>query len=185
MSQTQSTYKEKGIPSLMEKFAYPNVMAVPKIEKVVLNTGIGKTVGVKTGEDYRKFLEEVENHLSLVGGQKAATTKAKKSIAAFKLREGSVSGMKITLRGQKMYDFLDRFVHVVLPRSRDFRGMNPDSIDGQGNLTIGVKELIFFPEIAPENIRNQFGLEIVITTSAKTKEEGLELLKLVGFPFSK
>ena len=185
MAQTQDTYKKVGIPSLMDKFQYPNIMSVPKIDKCVLNTGIGKTVGQKTGEDGRKFIEEVSNHLSMIGGQKPAQTKAKQSIAGFKLREGTLSGMKITLRGPKMYDFLDRLINVAIPRQRDFRGIKISSIDGMGNLTIGLKEHIIFPEIDYDKVSKVRGMDIVIVTTANTDEEARELLTQIGMPFQK
>jgi len=170
---------------MMEKFGYKNKMIVPKIEKVVINTGFGKLVATKTGEDQRKTIESIIEDTSTITGQHATTTKAKQSIAGFKLREGTPVGAKVTLRGKRMYDFLERLIHIVLPRSRDFQGINPASVDERGNLSIGMKEHVFFPEISLEKIRNIFGLEITVTTTAKTREEGLELLRRLGFPIRK
>ena len=185
MSQTADKYKKEAIPALLEKFSYPNVMAVPKIDKVVINTGIGRVVGQKTGEDLRNFLAEVTGNISEIAGQHAVLTEAKQSIAGFKLREGSTNGAKVTLRGPRMNDFLDRLITIVFPRSRDFRGLKTGSVDATGNLTLGLPELIFFPEILPEKIRNPFGIAIIVHTTAKTHKEGLALLRLVGFPFQK
>lgn len=185
MSLLKEKYIKDVIPALKERFDYGSVMAVPKIEKVTINTGFGKLVSGKTGDDLRKSIEGILGDLSQVAGQKAVATRAKKSIAGFKMREGTAIGAKTTLRGKRMYDFLDRFVHIVLPRSRDFQGIERSSVDGQGNLTIGIKEHIFFPEISPEKIRNMFGLEVTITTTAKTQEEGLELFSQLGFPIKK
>ena len=178
-------YEKKVVAALMQKFGYSSKMAVPKIDKVVINTGFGKLVANKTGDDMRKTIEGILTDTSNVAGQHAMITTAKKSIAGFKLREGVPVGAKATLRGQRMYDFLERLVNIVLPRSRDFQGINLSSIDEEGNLTIGIKEHIFFPEISPEKIRNMFGLEISIVNTAKSREEGLELFTLLGFPFKK
>ena len=181
----RETYEQKAVSALKEKFGYKSRMAVPKIDKVVINTGFGKLIANKTGEDNRKTLEGILGDLSNIAGQHAAVAVAKKSIAGFKLREGVPIGAKVTLRGQRMYDFLERLVKVVLPRSRDFQGISAGSVDKEGNLTIGIKEHIFFPEISPEKIRNMFGLEVSIATTARSKEEGLELFRLLGFPFTK
>ncbi|MCH8986890.1 50S ribosomal protein L5 [Patescibacteria group bacterium] len=178
-------YEKKVITALMQKFDYSNKMAVPKIEKVVINTGFGKLVANKTGDDLRKTIAGILTDTSSVAGQHAVVTLAKKSIAGFKLREGVPMGAKVTLRGQRMYDFLERLVNIVLPRSRDFQGISASSVDEEGNLTLGIKEHIFFPEISPEKIRNMFGLEVSIVNTAKNREEGLELFQLLGFPFQK
>lgn len=178
-------YQKEAIPAMMEKFGYKNKMAVPKIEKVTINTGFGKLISAKTGEEQKKFQEAILGDLSLLAGQRPVLTKAKKSIAAFKLRQGIAIGGRVTLRKQKMYDFLERLIHIALPRSRDFWGIDQKSFDKQGNLTVGVKEHISFPEISPEKVRTIFGFEATITTTAKTREEGMELLKLMGFPIKK
>ncbi|MCH7605050.1 50S ribosomal protein L5 [Patescibacteria group bacterium] len=185
MTRLKEIYEKEVIPAMMEKFGYKNKMEVPKIEKVVVNTGFGKLIAAKTGEDQRKTIESIIEDTSTITGQHATITKAKRSIAGFKLREGTPAGSKVTLRGKRMYDFLERLIHIVLPRSRDFQGINPASVDTEGNLSIGMREHIFFPEISPEKIRNTIGLEITVTTTAKTREEGLELLRLSGFPMKR
>jgi large subunit ribosomal protein L5 len=178
-------YNTEVMSDLQEKVGYKNVMAIPRIEKVVINTGFGRLITSKTGEDYRKTLDGITKDLSSITGQHAALTKAKHSIAGFKLREGTPVGAKVTLRGKRMYDFLDRLIHVVLPRSRDFRGIEFSTVDSQGNLSLGVKEHIFFPEISPEKVKDIFGLQVTAATSARTREEGLELFRLLGVPFKK
>ncbi len=175
-------YKKEVIPKMMKDFGYRNSMAVPKIEKVVLNTGFGKIISEKTSDEQKKIREAVLNDLTLITGQKAILTKAKKAISGFKLRQGTSIGAIVVLRRKKMSDFLDKFIHIVLPRTRDFRGIELKSIDGAGNLTIAVKEHIVFPEILPEKTKFIFGLEVTVTTTTKSKEKGLELLKLLGFP---
>ncbi len=178
-------YKKEAIPKMMEKFGYKSVMAVPKIEKVVVNTGYGKQVAGKTNDEQKKTADFIAEDLTLICGQRAVKTHAKKAIASFKTRQGMAIGAKVTLRGKRMADFLERIIHIVLPRTRDFRGITQESIDRQGNLTFPIKEHIAFPEILPEKARNIFGLEISIATNAKSKEEGLELFKLLGFPIKK
>ncbi len=175
-------YNREVIPAMMEKFGYKSKMAVPKIEKVIINTGFGREVAGKSSEEQKKIIDLILGDLSLISGQKAQVTVAKKSIASFKIREGSPIGTKVTLRGKKMIDFLERLIHIVLPRTRDFQGISPESFDKEGNLTIGIKEHIAFPEILPEKAKNIFGLEVTIVTTAKTREEGIGLLKLLGFP---
>lgn len=175
-------YKKEVVKAMKEKFGYKNEMAVPRIEKVVLNTGFGREITNRTGEDHKKFIDFILDEMSLIGGQKAVKTLAKKSIATFKIRKGMAIGAKVTLRGKKMTDFLERFIHLVLPRTRDFQGISPKSVDGQGNLTTAIKEHIAFPEITPEKARNIFGLEITVVSTAKNKEEALELFRLMGFP---
>lgn len=182
MLRLQELYKKKIIPAMKKKFGYKNAMAVPKIEKVIINTGFGKLITGKSSEEQKKVFDNILNDLSLIAGQRAVITKAKKSIAGFKLRQGMAVGAKVTLRKRKMYNFLDRLIHIALPRSRDFRGIDPKSIDKRGNLTIGLKEQISFPEILPEKTRFIFSFEITVTTTAKTTEQGLEFLKLIGFP---
>jgi len=176
MLRLKEKYQKEVIPQMKEKFGYRNDLAVPKIEKVVINTGIGKF------RQDQKAVEEIERALSLISGQKPVFTLAKKSISSFKIRKGMKVGFKVTLRGQRMYDFLERLIYLALPRSRDFRGIDQKSIDEKGNLTIGIKEHIIFPEISHEEVKTIFGLEISVITNAKRREEGLELLRLIGFP---
>jgi large subunit ribosomal protein L5 len=175
-------YKNEAIPKMMEKFGYKNRMAVPKIEKVVVNTGFGRQIAGKTGDEQQKFADSIIEDLTMICGQKAVKTVAKKSIASFKIRKGMILGAKVTLRGKKMIDFLERLIHLALPRTRDFQGISPKAVDNQGNLTVAVKEHITFPEVLPEKAKNIFGLEITVVSSAKTREEGLELFRLLGFP---
>ena len=178
-------YQKEVIPAMMEKFGYKNKMAAPKIEKVVINTGFGRLVAGKTSDEQKKIQDAIFEDLTLICGQRPVLTRAKKSISSFKIREGMPVGVKATLRGKKMNDFLERLIHIVLPRSRDFRGIAAESFDKERNLTIGIREHIAFPEISPEKAKNIFGLEITVVTTAKTHEEGLELLKLLGFPIQK
>jgi large subunit ribosomal protein L5 len=178
-------YNKEVVLGMQEKFGYKNNMAVPKIEKVIVNTGFGRLISGKSSKDSEKIYKEILDALVLIVGQKPVLTKSKKSISGFKLREGTPIGAKITLRGQKMYDLLERLVFIVLPRTRDFAGLEPSSVDKEGNLTIGIKEHIIFPEISPEKVRKIFGLEITVVNSAKTKEQGLELFRLLGFPIKK
>ncbi|MBT3690546.1 50S ribosomal protein L5 [bacterium] len=172
-------YKKEVVKAMKEKYGYTNDLAVPKITKVVLNVGVGKT------KEDAKSIETVQNTLKRISGQKPIITKAKKSISAFKVREGMTVGAKVTIRGNKMNDFLTKLVNISLPRVRDFRGLNKKSVDGQGNLNIGFKEHIAFPEIKSDEVERIHGLEIAITTTAKNEEEGLELFTLLGFPFKK
>lgn len=175
-------YQKEVIPQMMEKFGYKSSMAVPRIRKAVVNTGFGREIVAKTGDEQKKLQDMVLDHLSLICGQKAVLTKAKKAISSFKLRKGMPIGAKVTLRGKRMYDFLERVINVALPRSRDFRGIDQKSIDRQGNLTFAFKEHIAFPEIPPEKVRQIFGLEITVVVDTKKRDEGLELFKLMGFP---
>jgi large subunit ribosomal protein L5 len=181
----KETYKTKAVAKLKERFGYTSVMAVPKITRVVINTGFGKLIAAKTGDDAEKTVQAITNDITAIAGQKAVVTKAKKSVAGFKLRQGVPAGAKVTLRGQRMFDFLSRLVGVALPRSRDFQGLPTRGVDKNGNLTIGIREHIFFPEISPEKVRTSIGLEITVVTTAKTQEEGLELFTTLGFPFKK
>ncbi|MEA3452876.1 MAG: 50S ribosomal protein L5 [Patescibacteria group bacterium] len=178
-------YNKEAMPAMREKFGYKSNMAVPSIKKVVVNTGFGRLISGKSGKDSEKIYSEILDALVLIVGQKPVLTNSKKSIAGFKLRDGIPVGAKITLRGQKMYDLLERLIFIVLPRTRDFAGLEPTAIDKEGNLTIGIKEHIIFPEIHPEKVRKIFGLEITVVNDAKTKEEGLELFRLLGFPIKK
>jgi len=177
MNRLKVKYIKEVVPKMKELFGYKNDMTVPKIEKVVVN------VGLRSDLVDDKYKELVGHTLMMITGQKPIITLAKKSIAGFKIRQGKEVGMKVTLRRERMYDFVDKIVSVVLPRVRDFRGLKPESLDKQGNLTIGFKEHLVFPEINPDEIEKIHGLEITITTTAKNREEGLKLLKLLGFPF--
>ena len=170
------------IPAMMAKFGLKNAMAVPKIEKVIINSGFGKMITEKTSDEQKKICDAVLNDLSLITGQKPNLTTAKKSISGFKIREGLPVGARVTLRGKKMADFLERLIYIALPRSRDFRGIDQKSFDKKGNLSIGIKEHICFSEVSPEKVRNIFGFEVTVVTTAKKREEGIELFKLMGFP---
>ncbi len=168
-------YVKETIPALRALFGYKNTMAVPKIEKAVVNIGIGRT-------REEKERSEIEKYLGLITGQKASARPAKKAIAAFKTRKGLIVGYQVTLRGGRMYDFLSRLVAVALPRTRDFRGLDEKSFDGKGNLTIGIREHIVFPEMIGEDYKLLFGMEVTVVTTAKRRNEGIALLKLMGFP---
>lgn len=177
MTRLKDKYQQEIIPAMMERFQYKNVMEVPKLHKIVVNMGVGEA------KDNPKALENAVNELALVTGQKPVITKAKKSIANFKLREGMNIGCKVTLRGEKMYNFLDKLISISLPRVRDFRGVSPSAFDGRGNYTLGVKEQLIFPEIHYDMIDSIRGMDIVVVTSAKTDEEAKELLAQMGMPF--
>lgn len=179
MPNLKTKYQEEVAPALMQKFGYKSVMQLPKIEKIVLNIGCGEA------RDNTKVLEAVVRDLGIITGQKAVVTKAKKSVANFKLREEMPIGAKVTLRADKMWEFLDRLFNVALPRVRDFRGINANSFDGRGNYALGIKEQLIFPEIEYDKIDKIRGMDIVICTTAKTDEEGRELLSLIGAPFAK
>jgi large subunit ribosomal protein L5 len=171
-------YNDEVTKGLMEKFGYKNVMEIPKIEKVVINMGVGEAVSNP------KILDVAVNDMMIIAGQKPVVTRAKKSIAAFKIREGMPIGAKVTLRGERMYQFLDKLLNIALPRVRDFRGVSPKSFDGSGNYTMGIKEQLIFPEIEYDKVDKIRGMDIIIVTTAKTDEEAHELLKLMGMPFS-
>ena len=179
MNRLKEHYLNEVKGNLMEKFKYSSVMECPKIEKIVINLGVGDAV------QEPKNLEEAVNELTALAGQKPVITKAKKSIANFKLREGMEIGCKVTLRGEKMYEFLDKLVSIALPRVRDFRGVSATAFDGRGNYTLGVKEQIIFPEIQYDKVNKVRGMDIVIVTTAKTNEEAHELLAQLGMPFVK
>ena len=179
MLRLKEKYQKEIIDKLKEEFGYKNSLAVPKIEKVVINVGIGKLI------DDDKAKENIVHDLTMICGQKPNFRAAKKAIAGFKIREGSTVGLAVTLRGQKMYDFLDRLIHISLPRGRDFHGLALKSIDKNGNFTIGIKEQIIFPEISAEHAKNIFGFEICIKTTAKSKKEATALFKLMGFPLQR
>jgi len=173
----KTKYKEEIIPKLMEQFNYSTVMQVPKITKICLNQGVGQ------GTQDKKLADNAIAEMTIIAGQKAVPTKAKKSISNFKLRDGMVIGSRVTLRDEKMYEFLDRLISVALPRVRDFRGINDKSFDGRGNYSMGVTEQIIFPEIDLDKVPRISGMDITIVTTAKTDAEALALLKLVGLPF--
>ncbi|MFD1395759.1 50S ribosomal protein L5 [Kroppenstedtia eburnea] len=172
-------YKQEISPSLMKKFDYTSPMQVPKIEKVVINMGVGEAV------QNAKMLDGAVEDLAQISGQKPVVTRAKKSIAGFKLREGMPIGAKVTLRGERMYDFLDKLINVALPRVRDFRGISPKAFDGRGNYTLGLKEQLVFPEIEYDKVDKVRGMDVVIVTTANTDEEARELLTQMGMPFRK
>jgi len=178
----EKKYKKEAIPAMMQKFGYKSNMAVPGIKKVVINTGFGRQVAGKSAEEQRKIQNAISEDLGLICGQKTVFKKAKKSIASFKTRRGMVLGVSVTLRKKKMYDFLERLVKIALPRTRDFQGIDKKGFDKNGNLTLGIKEHIVFPEVSPEKSKGIFGFEISIATNSKNKDEGIELLKLMGFP---
>lgn len=169
-------YNSEIIPQMMADFKYSSVMAVPRVSKITVNIGTGKLVK----DD--KALAKIEEDVATLTGQKPSARKAKQSIAGFKLREGSKVGVAVTLRGKRMYDFMDRLISIALPRTRDFHGLNPKSFDRQGNFSLGIKENNIFPEIHYETLKDIFGLEVTVTTTAHTREEGLALLKHLGFP---
>jgi len=179
MNRLKEQYESEVVNSLVEKFGYESVMEVPKIEKIVLNMGVGDAVSNS------RNLENAVNELTLIAGQKPVITRAKKSIAGFRLREGMPIGAKVTLRGERMYDFFDKLVSVSLPRVRDFRGVSKNSFDGRGNYTLGVREQLIFPEINYDDVSKVRGLDIVIVTTAETDEEARELLTELGMPFQR
>ena len=179
MNRLNAKYKNEVVASLMEKFNYKSIMEVPKVEKIVINMGVGYATS------NAKNLEKAVEELTLISGQKPVVTTAKKSIAGFRLREGMPIGTKVTLRGERMYDFLDKLVTVSLPRVRDFRGISKKSFDGRGNYTLGVKEQLIFPEIDYDRVDKVRGMDIVIVTTAKSDEEAKELLTQLGMPFQK
>jgi large subunit ribosomal protein L5 len=172
-------YVNEVVPAMVKKFAYKNIMEVPKIEKIVINMGLGEA------KENTKALDGAVSDMTIIAGQKPIITKAKKSIAAFKLRAGMPIGCKVTLRGEKMYSFANRLINLALPRVRDFRGVSAESFDGRGNYTLGVKEQLMFPEIQYDKIDKIRGMDIVFVTTAKTDEEARELLRLFGMPFKK
>ena len=173
----KALYDATIIKAMTDKFGYKNHMEVPRIEKIVLNMGVGEATQDK------KKVEQASGEMELIAGQKPVVTKAKKSIAQFKLREGMPIGCKVTLRRERMYEFLDRFITIALPRVRDFRGLNPKSFDGRGNYACGLKEQLIFPEISYDKVDKIRGMDVIVTTTAKTDDEARELLKLFGFPF--
>ncbi len=179
MARMKTYYKETVAPALFKKFGYKSVMQVPKLDKIVVNVGCGEA------KDDQKKIDAIMGDLAQITGQKPVVCRAKKAIANFKLREGNIIGVKVTLRNDTMYEFLDRFFNVALPRVRDFRGINPNSFDGRGNYSVGIKEQLIFPEIEYEKIDAIRGMDINFVTTAKTDEEAKELLALMGAPFAK
>jgi large subunit ribosomal protein L5 len=179
MNRVQQQYIETVKPTLMKKFGYTSIMQVPRLEKIVVNMGVGEAI------NNSKLLDAAVEDMTTISGQKPIITKSKKAIAAFKLRENVAIGCKVTLRGQRMYNFFDKLIAISLPRVRDFRGLSKDSFDGRGNYTIGIKEQLIFPEINYDKVLKIRGMDIVIVTTAKTDEEGRELLTQMGMPFKK
>ena len=179
MSRLKETYSNEIKDAMMKKFNYKNAMEIPKLDKIVINMGVGEA------KDNAKVLDAAVRDLEIIAGQKVVVTRAKKSVANFKLREGMPIGCKVTLRGDKMYEFLDRLVNLALPRVRDFRGVNPNAFDGRGNYALGIKEQLIFPEIEYDKVDKVRGMDIIFVTTAKTDEEARELLTLFGMPYSK
>lgn len=179
MARLKETYKNEISKAMQKKFGYKNVMQIPKIEKIVINMGVGEA------KDNAKALEAAIRDMETIAGQKAVITKARKSIANFKIREGLNIGCKVTLRGEKMYEFADRLINLALPRVRDFRGVNPNAFDGRGNYALGIKDQLIFPEIEYDKVDKVRGMDIIFVTTSKTDEEARELLTLFGMPFSK
>ena len=179
MARLKEQYQNEFVDALIKKFGYKNVMQVPKLDKIVINMGVGEA------RENAKVLDAAIKDLETIAGQKAVVTRARKSVANFKLREGMPIGCKVTLRGEKMYEFLDRLVNLALPRVRDFRGVNPNGFDGRGNYALGIKEQLIFPEIEYDKIDKVRGMDIIFVTTAETDEEGRELLTLFGMPYSK
>ncbi len=175
----KETYKKEIVDAMTAKFGYKNVMQVPKLDKIVVNMGVGEA------KDNAKVLESAVADMETITGQKAVITRAKNSIANFKIREGMAIGCKTTLRGDKMYEFLDRLVNLALPRVRDFRGVDPNSFDGRGNYALGIKEQLIFPEIEYDKVDKVRGMDVIVVTTAKTDEESRELLRLFGMPFAR
>ena len=179
MSVLKETYKSEIAPALMKKFGYKSVMQIPKLDKIVINVGCGEA------RENSKVVDAIINDLQIITGQKPVICRAKKSVANFKLREGMPIGVKVTLRGDRMYEFLERFFNLALPRVRDFRGINPNSFDGRGNYAMGIKEQLIFPEIEYDKVDKVRGMDVIFVTTAHTDEEARELLRLFGMPFRK
>ena len=178
-SRLEELYKGEIVDAMVKKFGYKNIMEVPKLDKIVVNTGVGEA------KDNAKALESAVADMQLVTGQKAVTTRAKNSVANFKIREGMAIGCKTTLRGKKMYEFADRLINLALPRVRDFRGVNPNAFDGRGNYALGIKEQLIFPEVEYDKIDKIRGMDVIFVTTAKTDEEARELLRLFGMPYAR
>lgn len=179
MSRLRTLYNDEIMDAMIKKFGYKNIMEVPKLDKIVVNMGVGEA------KDNAKLLESAAKDLEIITGQKPVLTKAKKSVANFKIREGLAIGCKVTLRGERMYEFLDRLVNLALPRVRDFRGVNPNAFDGRGNYALGIKEQLIFPEIEYDKVDKVRGMDVIVVTTAKTDEEARELLRLFNMPFAK
>ena len=179
MSRLKDLYKDEIVDTMIKKFGYKNIMEVPKLDKIVINMGVGEA------KENAKVLDSAVKDLETITGQKVVLTRAKNSVANFKIREGMPIGCKTTLRGEKMYDFMDRLVNLALPRVRDFRGVSADSFDGRGNYALGVKEQLIFPEIEYDKVEKVRGMDVIVVTTAKTDEEARELLRLFGMPFAK
>ncbi len=179
MSRLKTIYSDEIVDAMIKKFGYKNIMEVPKLDKIVVNMGVGEA------KENAKILESAARDLEIITGQKPILTKAKKSIANFKIREGMPIGCKVTLRGEKMYDFLDRLINLALPRVRDFRGVNPNAFDGRGNYSLGIREQLIFPEIEYDKVDKVRGMDVIFATTAKTDEEARELLRLFNMPFAK
>ena len=179
MSRLKEQYNNEIVDAMIKKFGYKNIMEVPKLDKIVVNMGVGEA------KENAKLLEAAIKDMEAITGQKAVATKAKNSVANFKIREGMAIGCKTTLRGEKMYDFVDRLINLALPRVRDFRGVNPNAFDGRGNYALGIKEQIIFPEIEYDKIDKVRGIDVIFVTTAKTDEEARELLRLFNMPFTK
>ena len=179
MSRLKDMYNNEIVDAMIKKFGYQNIMEVPKLDKIVINMGVGEA------KDNAKLLEAAVGDMEMIAGQKAVITKAKGAVANFKIREGQAIGCKTTLRGDKMYEFLDRLVNLALPRVRDFRGVNPNAFDGRGNYALGIKEQLIFPEIDYDKVDKVRGMDIIFVTTAKTDEEARELLRLFNMPFAK
>ena len=185
MEDLKEKFNNKVIDEMVEEFDYESTMAVPRLEKVSINVGIGERVKDKSSDKQKEIIDYIVNDIELIAGQKPVVTKAKKSISGFDIRKGDPTGVKVTLRDQKMNNFIEKMVNLVLPGLRDFRGLNPDSVDNSGNLTIGVEEQISFPEIPADDRDDIFSLQVTITNTAKNREEGLALFKKLDFPFKK
>ena len=179
MSRLKEQYRNESVDAMIKKFGYKNIMEVPKLEKIVVNMGVGEA------KENAKLLEAAMKDMETITGQKVVATKAKNSVANFKIREGMAIGCKTTLRGEKMYEFMDRLINLALPRVRDFRGVNPNAFDGRGNYALGIKEQIIFPEIEYDKVDKVRGMDIIFVTTAKTDEEARELLTLFNMPFAK
>ena len=179
MSRLKDLYRDEIVDAMIKKFGYKNIMEVPKLDKIVINMGVGEA------KENAKVLDSAVKDLETITGQKVVLTRAKNSVANFKIREGMPIGCKTTLRGEKMYDFMDRLVNLALPRVRDFRGVSADSFDGRGNYALGVKEQLIFPEIEYDKVEKVRGMDVIVVTTAKTDEEARELLRLFGMPFAK
>ena len=179
MSRLKEQYQNEIVDAMIKKFGYKNIMEVPKLEKIVVNMGVGEA------KENAKLLEAAMKDMETITGQKVVATKAKKSVANFKIREGMAIGCKVTLRGEKMYEFVDRLINLALPRVRDFRGVNPNAFDGRGNYALGIKEQLIFPEVEYDKVDKVRGMDIIFVTTAKTDEEGRELLRQFGMPYTK